>query len=130
MGWAERTIQELQAAAMKHHSNRVTVRPKGHSMEPLICSGQAVELCPVRLTEVQAGDLVLCRVYGSEYLHLVLAVGPRGAQIASARGRINGWTRQVFGRVVSVDGRPAPTAAAVLKAYAEREAAAPPSESR
>jgi hypothetical protein len=33
---------------------------------------------------------------------MVSAIGA-GAQISNAKGRVNGWTRRVFGRVIKVE---------------------------
>ena len=54
---------------------------------------------------LRVGDIVLCKVNGREYLHLVKAVqGPR-FQIGNNRGRINGWVTAsaIFGRCVRVE---------------------------
>ncbi|WP_202869056.1 hypothetical protein [Kribbella antibiotica] len=65
-------------------------------------------MAPVDPAEVEVGDIVLARVAGTVYLHLVSAVDPvkKRVQISNNRGRINGWTShdRVFGICVSVDG--------------------------
>ena len=50
-------------------------------------------------------DIVLCRVKGSQYLHLVKAMQGERIQIGNNRGGINGWItrRQIFGRLISVE---------------------------
>ena len=56
-------------------------------------------------TTLQVGDIVLCKVNGREYLHLVKAIhGPR-FQIGNNRRRINGWVSAgaIFGRCVRVE---------------------------
>ena len=69
----------------------VSFRPRGHSMSGKIESGQLCTVEPVDPVTLKAGDIVLCKVNGREYLHLVKAVqGPR-FQIGNNRGRINGW---------------------------------------
>ncbi len=52
----------------------------------------------------ERGDIVLCRVKGAQYLHLVKAVQGERFQIGNSRGGINGWVtlRQIFGRLVRV----------------------------
>lgn len=69
--------------------------------------GDLVTVVPVNEeTELKAGDIVLCRVSGSEYLHLIKAIGADGRfQIGNNKGGINGWTSRssVFGRLVSVE---------------------------
>jgi hypothetical protein len=86
----------------------VTFRPNGNSMVPLIHSGDEVVVAPVDPTLVEVGDIVLTRVAGSVYIHLVKAIEParRRVQIGNNRGGINGWTGfdRVYGIAVSVDG--------------------------
>jgi hypothetical protein len=51
------------------------------------------------------GDIVLCKVNGAEYLHLVKAIqGPR-FQIGNNRGRINGWITgaAIYGRFTRIE---------------------------
>lgn len=87
----------------------VEFRPTGSSMEPLIRSRQLVTVAPVDPANVAVGDIVLARVAGAVYLHLVSAVDPaRGrVQISNNRGRVNGWTThaRVYGICTAVDGR-------------------------
>jgi hypothetical protein len=81
-------------------------------MVPLIRSRQLVTVVPCEPASVEAGDIVLARVAGAVYLHLVSAVDPvRGrVQISNNRGRVNGWTTyaRVYGICISVDGKPRP----------------------
>lgn len=68
-------------------------------------SGQLCTVAPVDPASLAVGDVVLCRVRGAEYLHLIRAVqGPR-FQIGNNRGHVNGWVaaRAIFGRCVRVD---------------------------
>jgi hypothetical protein len=46
---------------------------------------------------------VLCKVGGAEYLHIVKAIQGGRCQIGNNKGHINGWTRAVFGRLLSVE---------------------------
>lgn len=96
MSWATSHIARLA------EGETVSFRPRGNSMTPRIRSGQLCTVEPVRLEDVRKGDVVLCKVNGSQYLHLVSAVQPGQVQISNASGRVNGWTRAVYGRLVSV----------------------------
>ena len=99
MGWATQHIARLRAG------ETVAFRPKGNSMRGKIESGQLCTVAPVDPADVRVGDIVLCKVNGREYLHLVVAIqGPR-FQIGNNRGRINGWIsgRAVFGKCVRVE---------------------------
>ena len=77
-------------------------------MVPLIRSRQQVVVAPVDPSKLEVGDIVLARVAGTVYLHLVSSVEPakKRVQISNNRGRINGWTShdRVFGICVAVDG--------------------------
>ena len=76
---------------------------KGNSMVPLIASGQKHKLAPVNIKDVEKGDIVYCKVKGSWYTHLVKAINPdKGCLIGNNKGRINGWTKQVYGKVIEV----------------------------
>lgn len=76
---------------------------KGNSMAPLIKSGQDHELSPTTIEEVEVGDIVYCKVKGNFYTHLVKAKDPKkGCQIGNNKGKINGWTKQVYGKVTKI----------------------------
>jgi len=76
---------------------------KGNSMIPLIHSGQDHRLAPITWEECKPGDIVFCKVSGRYYTHLVKATDiHRGCLISNNRGRLNGWTKHVFGIVVEV----------------------------
>lgn len=75
----------------------------GNSMLPLIKSRQPVRIRPATWEQVEPGDIVYCRVSGRLYTHLVRAKDPvKGCQIANNRGLVNGWTKQVYGKVVEM----------------------------
>src|SRR5215204_2485839 len=90
----------------------IEFRPSGSSMVPLIRSRQLVTVAPVDPAKVEVGDIVLARVAGTVYLHLVSSVdsGSGRVQISNNRGRVNGWTTypRVFGICVAVQGSPRP----------------------
>jgi hypothetical protein len=75
---------------------------KGNSMTPIIASGQVHKLKPAKLEEVNVGDIVYCKVRGHFYTHLVKGKGVRGCLIGNNKGGINGWTKQIFGKVVEI----------------------------
>ena len=83
MGWASHYITKLQAG------ETVSFRPRGNSMAPKIQSGQLCTVAPVAAHEILTGDIVLCKVRGAEYLHLVKAIQDGRFQIGNNRGRIN-----------------------------------------
>ena len=100
MSWADNAIKEL------NNGSDVTIRPRGNSMNPKIKSGALVSLVPLLDTvELKVNDIVLCKVRGSVYLHLVKALKGDQYQIGNNRGGINGWiTRNsIYGICVNID---------------------------
>lgn len=87
-------IKQLQAG------KRVTLHPQGNSMTPKIKSGQKIVLAAA--TAASVGDIVLAKVAGRYYIHLVTATGPKGWQISNNHGHVNGWTRRIYGKVVEI----------------------------
>jgi hypothetical protein len=99
MGWATGHIAKLQEGEV------VKFRPHGNSMKGRIESGQLCTVEPVDAAALEVGDIVLCKVNGKQYLHLVKAIqGPRFL-IANNKGRQNGWTsaNQIYGKCVKVE---------------------------
>jgi hypothetical protein len=68
VGWASGHIEKLRAG------ETVSFRPGGHSMSGKIASGQLCTVAPVDPDTVAVGDIVLCKVNGREFLHLVKAI--------------------------------------------------------
>ncbi|MFZ3495539.1 S26 family signal peptidase [Streptomyces sp. 5.8] len=101
----------------------VEFRPTGTSMVPLVHSRQHVRVAPAEPALLEPGDIVLARVSGTVYLHLVTAVDTprRRVQISNNRGRVNGWTGhdRVFGICLTVDDVPRPGAATKVRAAAD-----------
>lgn len=52
-------------------------------MTPRVESGQLCTVAPVKLEELAIGDVVLCKVGGAEYLHLVKAIQGGRVQIGN-----------------------------------------------
>lgn len=99
MGWATPYIDKLR------RGETVSFRPRGNSMAPKIESGQLCTVEPVEPDVLRVGDIVLCKVKGHEYLHLIKAIqGPR-FQIGNNRGGINGWigSHGIYGRLLRVE---------------------------
>ncbi|MBS1806527.1 MAG: hypothetical protein JST28_24545 [Acidobacteria bacterium] len=98
MGWAAQYIKQLR------EGKPVSFRPRGHSMKGRIDSGQLCTVVPVDVSTIEVNDIVLCKVHGSEYLHLVKAISGSRFQIGNNRGGINGWVgpNAIFGKCVSI----------------------------
>jgi hypothetical protein len=100
MGWATGHIAKLR------EGQTVSFRPTGHSMRPKIESRQLCTVEPVKdATSLAVGDIVLCKVKGNEYLHIIKAIQDGRFLIGNNRGGTNGWIGQhsIFGRLVRVE---------------------------
>jgi hypothetical protein len=100
MAWADAAIEQLR------RGETAVVRPRGNSMTPRVRSGDACELEPVGdPSALRRGDVVLVKVKGTVYLHLITALEKERVQIGNNHGRINGWTSKanVYGRLKRID---------------------------
>jgi hypothetical protein len=101
MGWASQYIAKLLAG------ETVSFRPRGASMRGKIESGRLCTVVPVDHATIQVSDIVLCKVKGREYLHLVKAIQGTRFQIGNHRGHSNGWIfrSSIFGRCVNIEAQ-------------------------
>ncbi|MGN6151093.1 MAG: hypothetical protein ACTHOH_03670 [Lysobacteraceae bacterium] len=100
MGWASGYIERLK------QGETVTFRPRGGSMTGRIESGQRCTVEPVAdAASLRIDDIVLCRVHGAEYLHLITAIDGMRFQIGNNKGYVNGWIgpNGIFGRCVKIE---------------------------
>jgi hypothetical protein len=81
----------------------ITYREFGNSMLPKLKSRVLVTVSPCQLEDCAVGDIVLAKVRGAHYLHYVKAISNQGVQIGNASGHINGWTRNVYGKLASYE---------------------------
>src|SRR5678816_834992 len=96
--WAATQIEGLS------RGETVWLRPSGNSMTGKIESGDLCEIAPID-GELQKGDIVLVKVRGRVYLHLIHDISKADTfQIGNNHGYINGWVdrSQIFGKLVSV----------------------------
>ena len=95
-GWASGAIGRLLAG------EAVTIRPRGHSMRGKAEDGDLVHVEPLGDRTLAAGDIVLCKVWGKQYLHLVKAVKGSQYLIGNNRGGVNGWVSRaaIYGIMV------------------------------
>lgn len=85
MSWAKFAIEKLK------QGETVQIRPRGHSMKGKVNDGALVTVEPCDPGELSVGDIVLVRVKGSDYLHLIKAVNQGRFLIGNNRGGVNGW---------------------------------------
>jgi hypothetical protein len=98
MGWANHYIEKLL------NGETVQFRPKGNSMLPKIKSGQLCTVIPIT-TELEVGDVVLCKVKGNQYLHLISAKKHLQYQISNNNGFVNGWItiNNIYGKLIKIE---------------------------
>lgn len=99
MSWAKFAIEALRKG------QTVQIRPRGHSMKGKVNDGDLVTLEPCEVSNLKPGDIVLVKVRGRDYLHLIKAVNGDRFQIGNNRGGINGWVgRQcIYGIATKVE---------------------------
>jgi hypothetical protein len=100
VGWATSYIASLR------EGRTVQFRPRGGSMAGKVESGQLCTVAPVKdAAALKVGDIVLCKVNGAAYLHLIKAIQGARFQIGNNRGRINGWigASGIYGICVHVE---------------------------
>jgi hypothetical protein len=99
MGWATPYIAKLQ------QGETVQFRPRGNSMTGKVDSGQLCTVEPVDPATLHVGDVVLCKVNGRQYLHLIKAIQAKRFQIGNNRGHVNGWVsgNSIYGKCVRVE---------------------------
>ena len=99
MGWATPYIDKLRKG------ETVQFRPRGNSMSGKIESGQLCTVVPVNPDDLEAGDIVLRKVNGYQYIHLIKARQGNRFQIGNNRGHINGWigANCIYGKCVRVE---------------------------
>ena len=79
----------------------VIIGGKGNSMTPKLKSGEYVIVEPItENTKIKKRDIVLCKVRGNIYLHLVTGISGKSYKISNNHGHDNGWTTQVYGKYV------------------------------
>ena len=100
MGWATAYISQLK------EGQTVQFRPRGQSMKGKVESGQLCTVEPIEEhSELYKGDIVLCKVNGHQYLHLIKAIQGKRFQIGNNRGGINGWVTKtsIYGKCIKVE---------------------------
>ncbi len=101
MSWAKYAIEALgqgQAAQIK---------PRGHSMRGKVNDGDLVTVAPCDPAGLQVGDIVLVRVKGNDYLHLIKAIDRGRFLIGNNRGGVNGWVGPhcIYGIATKIEPR-------------------------
>ncbi len=104
MGWANFAIEKLQ------NGETVKIRPSGHSMRGRVKHKDIVTLAPCDPDDLEVGDVVLVRVRGNVFLHLIKSIdNKKRFLIGNNRGKINGWVGRsaIYGKMIAVETPPA-----------------------
>jgi phage repressor protein C with HTH and peptisase S24 domain len=98
MGWATKHIEDLL------NGKTVKFRPQGNSMSGKVESGQ---LCTVEpdTSSLAVDDIVLCKVNGNQYLHLIKEIKDGQYLIGNNKGGTNGWiaSKCIYGKLTKVE---------------------------
>jgi SOS-response transcriptional repressor LexA len=99
MSWAAFAKEALR------RGETVKVKPRGHSMRGKVNDGDIVTLEPSDPRALKVGDIVLVRVHGTDYLHLIKAIDGERFLIGNNRGGTNGWVghNAVYGKATTVE---------------------------
>ncbi|MEO7718246.1 MAG: S24/S26 family peptidase [Capsulimonas sp.] len=99
MSWA------LFAKEALRKGETVLIKPRGHSMTGKVNDGDHVTVEPCDPDTLQVGDIVLVRVHGNDYLHLIKAIDKGRFQIGNNRGGINGWVgpNGIYGKATKIE---------------------------
>ncbi len=74
-------------------------------MRGKVNDGDLVTLEPCEPDKLTVGDIVLVRVHGNVYLHLIKARDKERFLIGNNRGRVNGWVGQncIYGIATKIE---------------------------
>ena len=99
MNWASFAIEALSKG------QPVQIKPRGHSMQGKVNNGDRVTLAPCAPETLKVGDIVLVRVKGNVYLHLIKAIDRSRFLIGNNRGGINGWVgpNAIYGIAITIE---------------------------
>jgi SOS-response transcriptional repressor LexA len=99
MSWAKFAIEGLR------EGRTVQIKPRGHSMKGKVNDGDLVTVEPCKVEGLEVGDIVLVRVKGNDYLHLIKAIDKSRFLIGNNRGGINGWVGHncVYGKAIKIE---------------------------
>ena len=99
MSWAEYAIKGLR------ENKVIQIRPRGNSMKGKVESGNLVTISPCNHEGLKVDDIVLVRVKGNDYLHLIKAIDGQRFLIGNNRGGINGWVgpNAIYGKATKIE---------------------------
>jgi hypothetical protein len=102
-------LENLETSQKLKEGHICKVTGIGNSMTPILKSRQPVICVPVTEdTSLEKKNIVLCKVNGHFYLHLIWAIKKNGTDdqylIGNNHGHANGWVhrKNIFGKVVEI----------------------------
>lgn len=96
-------IKQLQ------EGKKARIKPRGNSMRGKVESGDIVQIEPCNPDTLVTGDIVLVKVKGNVYLHLIKAIKQEKDklrfQIGNNVGGINGWvgSNAIYGKATLIE---------------------------
>lgn len=103
MGWADQYIKVL------NEKGEVIFNPSGNSMKGKIESKDTCKIIFMQNIKYNVGDIVLCKVAGKQYLHLISAIdiSNNRYQISNNKNYINGWIKyhSIYGICTQVNDK-------------------------
>ena len=85
--------------------NTVSFRGSGGSMRGRIEPGELCVVGPVDVATLEVGDIMLCKVNRSVFLHLIKEIHDGNFLIANNLGKVNGWITadKIYGKLIRVE---------------------------
>ena len=104
MSWADEAIESLAQGAYTR------IQARGTAMTGKVNEGDMVTLEYCEPRKLVLGDIVLVKVKGTVYLHLIAAINTKEGrfQIGNTRGEIKGWVSgaAIYGKATRVKPPP------------------------
>jgi len=99
LSWADFAKEALR------RGETVQIRPRGYSMKGRVNDGDLVTIQPCDPSSLAVGDIVLVRVRGTDYLHLIKAQDKDRFLIGNNRGGLNGWVggNGIYGKAIQIE---------------------------
>ncbi|HEY0073343.1 MAG TPA: S24/S26 family peptidase [Abditibacteriaceae bacterium] len=98
----------MTAASQLICGETIEIKPQGGSMTGRINNGDTVTLSPCNVSELKTDDIVLVRIRGRRFqhivLHQILQCDGKRFLIGSFQGRVDGWVQanDIFGKAIEI----------------------------
>lgn len=95
----------LNAQQRLMEGETIKIKTSGNSMSGKVDNGSFVTIEPIENKTLKKKDIVLAKVNGRLYLHLITGVRKDSYQISNNHGHVNGWAlkKNIFGIVIKVE---------------------------